>query len=93
MSLHTDDDRQVMGGRLSGPLRDRNDLIVEVPAVPITAIANIAQGEPSSAVRERVLKAREVEHVRYDSSGARTNADNRGGAVARYCQPDADGRA
>jgi magnesium chelatase family protein len=80
-------------GRLSGPLRDRIDLIVEVPAVPVTAIADLAPGEPSSAVRDRVLEAREVQQARYAASGARTNADIRGSAVNRYCRPDADGRA
>jgi magnesium chelatase family protein len=79
-------------GRLSGPLRDRIDLIVEVPAVPVTAIADVAPGEPSSAVRDRVLKAREVQQVRHAASGARTNADIRGSGVAKYCRPDAEGR-
>jgi len=80
-------------GRLSGPLRDRIDLIVEVPAVPVTAIADVAPGEPSSAVRDRVLKAREVQQARHTASGARTNADIRGSAVNKYCRPDAEGRA
>jgi len=80
-------------GRLSGPLRDRIDLIVEVPAVPVTEIADVAPGEPSSVVRDRVLRAREVQQARYDASGARTNADIRGSSVAKYCRPDAEGRA
>jgi magnesium chelatase family protein len=80
-------------GRLSGPLRDRIDLIVEVPAVPVIAIADVAPGEPSSAVRDRVLTARAVQQARSGVSGARTNADIRGSGVAKYCRPDADGRA
>ena len=43
-------------GRLSGPLRDRIDLIVEVPAVPVTAIAEAAPGEGSAVVRESRLR-------------------------------------
>ena len=78
---------------MSGPLRDRIDLIVEVPAVPVTAIADITPGESSSVVRDRVLKAREVQRTRYGAGGPRTNADLRGGAVAKHCRPDADGRA
>jgi magnesium chelatase family protein len=79
-------------GRLSGPLRDRLDLIVEVPAVPVTAIADGAGGESSSTVRARVCAARDVQHARYGPHGARTNADLRGRAVALVCRPDARGR-
>ena len=79
-------------GRLSGPLRDRIDLIVEVPAVPISAIADGAGGEPSSAVRERVLAARRIQQFRYGSDGPRMNADLRGRAVTTHCRPDARGR-
>jgi len=80
-------------GRLSGPLRDRIDLIVEVPAVPVDAIADGAPGEASVLVRQRVLIARTVQHDRYGPGGARTNADLRGAAGATVCRPDADGRA
>jgi magnesium chelatase family protein len=79
-------------GRLSGPLRDRLDLIVEVPAVPISAIADAAQGEASPAVRERVLAARRLQQSRFGVEGPRMNADLRGGAVDVHCHPDARGR-
>ena len=79
-------------GRLSGPLRDRLDLIVEVPAVPVSAIADGTGGEPSAAVRARVCTARQVQHARYGLHGPRTNAGLRGRAVAQVCRPDAPGR-
>ena len=79
-------------GRLSGPLRDRIDLIVEVPAVPVTAIADGAAGESSASVRERVCAARRLQQARYGSGGPRTNADLRGRAVAQACRPDHAGR-
>jgi magnesium chelatase family protein len=79
-------------GRLSGPLRDRIDLIVDVPAVPVSAIADGEPGEPSAVVRERVLAARTVQHERFGTSGVRTNADLRGSAVAITCRPDDEGR-
>ncbi len=79
-------------GRLSGPLRDRIDLIVDVPAVPVSAIADGIAGEPSAAVRERVCAARTVQHERFGSAGPRTNSGLRGRAVAHTCRPDADGR-
>src|SRR5712671_2862197 len=44
--------------RLSGPLRDRLDLLVEVPALPPDLLTSESPGEPSAAVRERVIAAR-----------------------------------
>jgi magnesium chelatase family protein len=79
-------------GRLSGPLRDRIDLIVEVPALPVCAIADSAPGEPSAVVRLRVLQARERQRARYGAGGPRTNAELRSSGVTRFCRPDADGR-
>jgi magnesium chelatase family protein len=79
-------------GRLSGPLRDRIDLIVEVPCVPVSAIADGEAGEASSPVRERVCAARRVQQDRYGAAGPRTNADLRGRAVAHVCRPDSRGR-
>jgi magnesium chelatase family protein len=80
-------------GRLSGPLRDRLDLIVPVPAVPVTAITDAAAGEGSAVVRARVYAARAVQRTRYGADGPRTNASLRGGAVTTLCHPDAAGRA
>jgi magnesium chelatase family protein len=78
-------------GRLSGPLRDRLDLIVNVPAVPVNAIADGTPGEASEAVRSRVCEARGRQHARQGASGARTNADLRGRGLA-WCRPDSPGR-
>ena len=58
--------------RLSGPLRDRLDLIVEVEAVPISQLTEGPPGEPSSEVRLRVLAARERQLAR--PTRARVNA-------------------
>jgi len=80
-------------GRLSGPLRDRIDLIVEVPAVPISAIADAVPGEPSATVRDRVLAARDRQHQRYGHEGPRTNAQLKGAALTAACRPNDSGRA
>ncbi|MGH9371087.1 MAG: ATP-binding protein, partial [Vicinamibacterales bacterium] len=79
-------------GRLSGPLRDRIDLVAEVPAVPVTVLADAPQGEASSSVRTRVLDARARQRSRYHVLGVRTNAELRGGTAGRHCQPTAEGR-
>ena len=80
-------------GRLSGPLRDRIDLVVEVPAVPITAIDEATAGEDSATVRRRIVATREYQRGRYGPDGPRTNADLRGASVAAHCRPDVKGRS
>jgi len=79
-------------GRLSGPLRDRLDLIVDVPAVPAATFGDESQAEPSAAIRERVLQARNRQQVRRAASGVRSNAELQGRAVWRQCRPDSAAR-
>jgi len=78
--------------RLSGPLRDRIDLIVPVAAVPVQAITDVTPGESTMTVRARVCAARGAQQTRYEGRGARTTADLRGAAVQRFCAPDHTGR-
>ena len=78
--------------RVSGPLRDRMDLIVDVPPVPASAFDDAIKGESSVTVCTRVVDARVRQWQRYGEHGPRSNADLKGGAVARHCRPDADGR-
>ncbi len=77
--------------RLSGPLRDRLDLIAEVQAVPFRDLAGAADGEPSSAVRVRVLEARERQRRRRPLL-TRGNAGLSGRELNRDCALDAAGR-
>jgi magnesium chelatase family protein len=51
--------------RVSGPLLDRIDIHLEVPAVPYRALADRGGGESSEALRERVDRAREVQRARF----------------------------
>lgn len=60
--------------RISGPLLDRIDIIVEVPAVKYEDLRRREEAEPSSAVKERVDKARCVQRKRFGGSGAQCNA-------------------
>jgi magnesium chelatase family protein len=78
--------------RLSGPLRDRMDLTVEVPAVPITTLSDEAYGEPSSDIRDRVLRARRQQADRRASSRVRLNSELQGRSVWRHCRPDPPAR-
>jgi magnesium chelatase family protein len=72
-------------GRLSGPLRDRLDLIVEVPAVPASALGADGGAEPSSAILERVLRARDRQQRRRAASGVRVNSELQGRGALRHC--------
>jgi magnesium chelatase family protein len=74
--------------KLSGPLRDRLDLSVEVPALPPEALTGDANGEPSAQVRARVVAARELQRLRYSEDGIRANADLTTQLMARYCSLD-----
>jgi magnesium chelatase family protein len=80
------------GSRVSGPLRDRIDLCLTVPPVPVSALEGAtASAEASAAVRARVVRAREVQAGR--SGPGSVNARLTGGQVARVCRPDARGLA
>ena len=81
--------------RLSGPLLDRFDLAVDVPALAPDTLGEPARGEPSSAVRGRVEAARLRQRVRQKAGGARwpgTNAEYAPGLLWRTCRLDRDGR-
>jgi magnesium chelatase family protein len=75
--------------RLSGPLLDRIDLTIEVPAVPFADISAPATGESSAEVRVRVVRARERQMARQGVPNARLEA----GQVDALCAPDAAGAA
>jgi magnesium chelatase family protein len=77
--------------RLSGPLRDRLDLLVEVPALPPDLLTSHAQGEPSAAVRARVVAARDRQRDRYRTGGIRANAELTPSLIARHCALDRAG--
>jgi len=74
--------------RLSGPLLDRIDVQVDVPAVPVSDLARRGVAEPSAAIRKRVVAARERQAERFAGLGFRTNAAMDAKAVHRFCALD-----
>jgi magnesium chelatase family protein len=76
--------------RVSGPLLDRIDLHVDVPAVPPAALGLAGSGPSSAEVRARVARVRACSMAR-DPKG-RLNARLRGAVLRRTCQLDAAGR-
>ena len=80
-------------GRISGPLMDRIDLHIEVTPVSIQEMASAERGEPSAAIRRRVVRAREVQRDRFRGvAGVYTNAMMTGRMVHEYCPIDAEAR-
>ena len=72
-------------GRLSGPLRERIDLSVWVPAVPFKTLTEVAPGESSAFVRRRVAAARQRQTVRNHAAGGPVlNAHLEGRRLARH---------
>ena len=60
--------------RISGPLLDRIDIIVEVPALDFDSLRSRPNGEGSAAVKERVNAARSIQAKRYGPGGSICNA-------------------
>ena len=78
--------------RLSGPLLDRIDLQVVVPAVPWRELSADRRGEPSAAVASRVAEARQRQRRRFGPDGPRANADMGPADLRRWSAPGDDGR-
>ena len=77
--------------RISGPLLDRIDLHLEVPAIDYKELSGKADGEPSAAVRERVQAARQIQAERYASASATmTNSTMPPKLRTQHCQLDAE---
>ncbi len=74
--------------RLSGPLRDRLDLTVDVPALPGDVMGVAPAGETTAVVRDRVIAARARQRGRYGGQGPRTNAELTPGQLAEHCRLD-----
>ena len=78
--------------KISGPLMDRIDLHVEVAPVDFEEMSADREGEPSAAVRERVMQARERQEARLTSSEAHCNAQMGAQAIQTHCEIDDAGQ-
>ena len=72
-------------GRISGPLLDRIDIVMEVPAVHFEDLRKRAEAEPSAAIKERVDTARNIQHQRFGGNGNLCNARMGPEEMRRYC--------
>lgn len=71
--------------KISGPLLDRIDIQIEVPSVNYDEIASLEKAESSQTIRDRVIRAREIQKMRYQDEGILTNAELTAPLVKKYC--------
>ena len=78
--------------RISGPLLDRIDIIIEVPALEFDELKSKPSGEQSAEIKRRVDAAREVQRSRFGPGGASCNAEMQPADMRRCCalSPDCE---
>lgn len=75
--------------RISGPLLDRIDIHIEVPAVKFKDLTSSSTGEKSEEIRKRVVKAREIQQKRFESiKHIYCNADMGSKELKKFCKID-----
>ena len=76
--------------KISGPLLDRIDIQIALPPVPFREIVDLPAGEPSAAIRARVVAAREIQKKRFAGErGIHCNAEIPARDLPRFCRLDA----
>jgi magnesium chelatase family protein len=75
-------------GKLSGPLLDRIDIHLEVPAVTYRDLTSKTAGTTSAQMREAVQRARQVQARRFGDGGTMTNASMKTKDMQKYCTLD-----
>lgn len=79
--------------RISGPLLDRIDIQIEIVPVPFEKISDTRPAESSNQIRERVIRAREIQTERFkNESGIYCNAQMTTKLLNRYAEPDEEGK-
>ena len=79
--------------KISGPLLDRIDIMVEVPALEFEELEKKPEGEPSAAIKARVDAARDIQRRRFAENGVESNARMGPAEMERFCALDGDGSA
>ena len=75
--------------KISGPMLDRIDIHVEVPVVPFKQLSQMASGESSEKIRERVIRARKIQEERYKGTkGVYCNAQMTERMIHHFAEPD-----
>ncbi|AJY70207.1 ATP-dependent protease [Geobacter sulfurreducens] len=77
--------------RISGPLMDRIDIHIEVPAVKYRELAEQSEGESSAVIAKRVEAARGIQLERFKGTKVHCNAHMNPRQIRKFCEPDAAG--
>lgn len=77
--------------RISGPMLDRIDIIVEVPAVNFENLRDRREAEPSAVIRERVNAARKLQNYRFGEQSGKCNGSMDATDLRYYCVIDDEG--
>ncbi|HOV85926.1 MAG TPA: YifB family Mg chelatase-like AAA ATPase [Syntrophobacteraceae bacterium] len=80
-------------GRISGPILDRIDLHIEVPALKYEELHSTEPAEPSARIRERVIACRERQLERFAGQGIYCNALMKPKAIKSHCRLDSTGQS
>jgi magnesium chelatase family protein len=72
--------------KISGPLLDRIDLHIEVPAVPFKELSGARDGTTSAVMRDHVMSARAIQEARFLQSKTRRNAQMSTREIRKHCQ-------
>jgi magnesium chelatase family protein len=78
-------------GKISGPLVDRIDIHIEVPAVPFKELSGSQSGTSSADMRKAVEGARRIQTARFDGSTVRHNGQMTHRQIRQFCQLDEAG--
>lgn len=77
--------------KISGPLLDRIDIHLEVPAVEVEKLTGQFVAEDSERIRKRVEKARQVQLQRFTGTAILTNSEMSNAQIKQFCQIDEEG--
>lgn len=78
--------------KISGPLLDRIDIHIDVPAVKYTDLSSKAPGESSAEIRQRVTQARKIQQARFHNEKVYSNAQMTPRLIRRHCEVGEDSR-
>ncbi len=88
----TERERNAYLSHISGPMWDRIDIKIDVPAVSINELESLDRGESSAGIRERVFKAREIQRQRLEPYKITVNAAMSHALIEKFCTPTNEGR-
>ncbi len=79
--------------RISGPLLDRIDIQIEVPAVPYSELSHARRGKSSTTIRKRVIRARKIQEQRFKDLSIHCNSQMSSKELRFFCKLSEENRS